>query len=81
MFNRIVDPEYSYYGRFYRSGLYPLRQYLNRVLARWAKRKYEKLRHRFGRAEQWLLRVSQREPQLFAHWQLGAQRGSAMGAV
>src|SRR5215469_5932151 len=29
---------FQYYGRFYRSGLYPLRWYLNRVLARWATR-------------------------------------------
>jgi len=53
----------------------------NRVLARWATRKYKKLKHRFRRAEQWLLRVAQRSPQLFAHWQLGARRGSAIGAV
>jgi hypothetical protein len=46
---------FQYYGRFYRSGLYPLRWYLNRVLARWATRKYKKLKHRFRRAEQWLL--------------------------
>jgi RNA-directed DNA polymerase len=63
------------------SGLYPLRQYLNRVLARWATRKYKKLRHRFRRAEQWLRRVSQRDSRLFTHWQLRAQSGSAMGAV
>jgi RNA-directed DNA polymerase len=81
MFNPIIRGWFQYYGRFYRSGLYPLRWYLNRVLARWATRKYKKLKHRFRRAEQWLLRVAQRTPQLFAHWQLGARRGSAMGAV
>ena len=80
-FNPIIRGWFQYYGRFYRSGLYPLRRYLNHVLARWATWKYKKLRHRFRRAEQWLLRVSQRAPQLFAHWQLGAHRGSAMGAV
>ena len=81
MFNPIIRGWFQYYGRFYRSGLYPLRQYLNRVLARWATRKYKKLRHRFRRAEQWLLRISKRDPRLFAHWQLAVQRGSAMGAV
>jgi len=81
MFNPIIRGWFQYYGRFYRSGLYPLRWYLNRVLARWATRKYKKLKHHFRRAEQWLLRVAQRTPQLFAHWQLGAQRGSAMGAA
>jgi len=81
VFNPIIRGWIQYYGRFYRSALYPLRQYLNRVLARWATRKYKKLHHHFGRAEQWLLRISKRDPRLFAHWQLGGQRGSAMGAV
>jgi RNA-directed DNA polymerase len=81
MFNPIIRGWFQYYGRFYRSGLYPLRQYLNRVLARWATRKYKKLKHHFRRAEQWLLRISKRDPRLFAHWQLRVQRGSAMGAV
>jgi RNA-directed DNA polymerase len=81
MFNPIIRGWFQYYGQFYRSGLYPLRQYLNRVLARWATRKYKKLRHHFRRAEQWLRCVSQRDPRLFTHWQLRAQSGSAMGAV
>lgn len=81
MFNPIIRGWIRYYGRFYRSGLYPLRRYLNGVLARWATRKYKKLRHHFRRAEQWLLRISRRDPQLFAHWELGAQRGSTAGAV
>ena len=71
MFNPIIRGWIQYYGRFYRSALYPLRQYLNRVLARWATRKYKKLHHHFRRAEQWLLRISKRDPRLFAHWQLG----------
>jgi RNA-directed DNA polymerase len=81
MFNPTIRGWIQYYGRFYRSGLYPLRRYLNSVLARWATRKYKKLRHRFRRAEQWLRRVSQHDPQLFAHWQLRTQCGSVMGAV
>jgi RNA-directed DNA polymerase len=81
MFNPIIRGWIQYYGRFYRSGLYPLVQYLNRVLARWATRKYKKLRHHFRRADQWITRVSRRDLQLFAHWQIGAQRGSTAGAV
>ena len=48
MFDPIIRGWIQYYGRFYRSGLYPLRWYLNGVLARWATRKYKKLRHHFG---------------------------------
>jgi RNA-directed DNA polymerase len=81
MFNPIIRGWIQYYGRFYRSGLYPLVHYLNRVLARWATRKYKKLRHHFRRAEQWITRISRRDLRLFAHWQIGVQRGSAAGAV
>jgi RNA-directed DNA polymerase len=80
MFNPIIRGWFQYYAVL-PLGAYPLRQYLNRVLARWATRKCKKLRHRFRRAEQWLRRVSQRDPRLFTHWQLRALRGSAMGAV
>src|SRR5262250_3083537 len=45
-FNPIIRGWIQYYGRLYRSRLYPLRRYLNGVLARWA-RKYKKLRHHF----------------------------------
>jgi len=34
-------------------------------------RKYKKLRRHKRRAEHWLGRIARKEPQLFAHWQLG----------
>jgi len=81
MFNPKIRGWFQYYGRYYRSALYPLVQHLNRLLALWAKRKYKKLRGHFRRARHWIARISRRDPQLFAHWQMGVRRGSAAGAV
>jgi len=44
MFNPIIRGWLQYYGRFYRSALYPPMRQLDRSLARWADRKYKKLR-------------------------------------
>jgi RNA-directed DNA polymerase len=71
----------QYYGRYYRSALYPPMRQLDRSLARWAERKYKKLRGHLRRATHWVARISRRDPKLFAHWQMGVRRGSMAGAV
>src|ERR1700736_1316155 len=70
-----------YYGRFYRSALYPPMRQLDRSLARWTDRKYKKLRTHLRRATHWVARISRRDPKLWAHWQMGVRRGSMAGAV
>jgi len=59
----------NYYGRFYKSALYPPLLHLDRYLTRWAMRKYKGLKGRKRRAAQWLARIARRQPWLFAHWQ------------
>lgn len=81
MFNPIIRGWLQYYGRYYRSALYPLMRQLDRSLARWAYRKYKKLRGHLRRATHWLARISRRDAKLFAHWQMGVRRGSLVGAV
>ena len=81
MFNPIIRGWLQYYGRYYRSALYPPMRDLDRDLALWAKRKYKKLRRHHRRATHWIVRISRRSPALFAHWQMGVRRGSMMGAV
>ena len=73
MFNPIVRGWVNYYGSFYKSALYPTFRILNRVLARWAMRKYKRLRGHKRRAAQWLNAIAKREPRLFAHWQMRTQ--------
>lgn len=81
MFNPIIRGWLRYYGRFYRSAPYPPMRQLDRSLARWAHRKYKKLRGRLRRATHWVARISRRDPKLWAHWQMGVRRGSVAGAV
>jgi RNA-directed DNA polymerase len=81
MFNPKVRGWLQYYGRYYRSALYPIMRQLDRSLARWACRKYKKLRGHLRRATHWLARISRRDPGSFAHWQMGVRRGSTAGAV
>jgi RNA-directed DNA polymerase len=81
MFNSIVQGWINYYGRFYKSMLYPLLRRLNRHLVRWACRKYKRLKRRERRAMHWLAEVAGRAPGLFAHWRFGLRPdGWAMGA-
>jgi RNA-directed DNA polymerase len=72
MFNPIIRGWLQYYGRYYRSALYPIMRELDRDLAFWAKRKYKKLRHHLRRATHWIDSISRRSPELFAHWQMGS---------
>jgi RNA-directed DNA polymerase len=70
MFRATLSGWLSYYGRYYKSGMYPMFRALNRRLVRWAQRKYKRYRHQ-RRATHWLRQLAQREPELFPHWQLG----------
>jgi len=66
--NPIVAGWMRYYGRYYRSVLYPLLRRVNVYLRRWAGKKYKRLRT-YKRFKQWWVGLLKREPGLFAHWQ------------
>jgi hypothetical protein len=65
--NPIVAGWMQYYGRFYRSALYPLLVRINTYLVRWIRKKYKRLR-RSRKASQCLRRITQQYPRMFAHW-------------
>jgi len=77
MWNPVLRGWIQYYGRFYRSALYPVFRHLNDLLVRWAMRKYKRLRRHHRRAAHWLGGVAGREPRLFAHWHLLGLRPAA----
>ena len=52
MFNVVLQGWINYYGRFYKSMLYPVFRHLNEILVRWAMRKYKRLRRRPGQGAQ-----------------------------
>jgi RNA-directed DNA polymerase len=65
--NPIVRGWMTYYGRFYRTALYPLLRRVNTYLVRWARRRFKRLRS-FKRALRWWNGMVKRQPGLFAHW-------------
>ncbi len=68
MFNPIIRGWINYYGGYYKSAFYRTFWYLDRILSRWASRKYKRLRGRQRRSQQWLRRIRKYQPRLFAHW-------------
>ena len=57
----------DYYGRFYRTALYPLLERINTYLVRWARKKYKRLRTSSKRARL-VDGLLDQQPGLFAHW-------------
>jgi len=70
MFNPMIRGWINYYGRYYKSALYPTLRHLDRHLAGWAMAKYKRLRRHRRRAEHWIHKVAVRDLTLFAHWPL-----------
>jgi len=82
---RIVAPRLrgwmGYYCRFRGSEFKPVADYLDRLVVRWAMRKYKRLRGHKRRAVAWLAGVKRARPELFHHWSgRGAFSVGAMGA-
>jgi RNA-directed DNA polymerase len=73
MFNPILRGWVNYYGQYYKSALYATFRVLDRILVRWAMRKYKKLKGHQRRATHWLGRIARRQPRLFVHWQMGVR--------
>lgn len=71
--NPVVRGWVSYYGKYNRKRLSYAFRPLQFALIRWARNKYKKLRRHRVRAAHWLEQLSQREPGLWAHWNIGAK--------
>lgn len=72
----------QYYGKFYKTALYPVLQQLERQLNSWARRKYKSFRRNKTRAGRFLGRVASKRPTLFVHWVFGVRSSAGMvGAV
>ncbi len=74
--NPMIQGWINYYGKFYKSAMRDVLAYLNRKLARWAMRKYKKLKGNCARSIQWIERVAARQPRMFAHWRIGIRHAS-----
>lgn len=75
MFNPVLMGWVNYYGRFYKSEMYPVLRHMNMALVRWVRRKYKKLKHQ-RRASYWLGGFARRERKWFVQWQMGILPGA-----
>ena len=66
--NPVIRGWINYYGRFYQASLIPLTRYINEHLRLWAIQKHESLRRHRVKSYDWLRKVYQTSPRLFAHW-------------
>jgi group II intron reverse transcriptase/maturase len=66
--NPIVRGWMNYYGQFNRDEMYSLLERVNTYVMRWARKKYKRLRT-WKRFKAWWRGVTEREPELFAHWE------------
>lgn len=73
MFKAQIQGWINYYGRFYKSEMYPTLRQINRKLSLWVTRKYKKFRRHRRRAEHRLGRIAKQQPDLFPHWRLGVK--------
>ncbi len=73
MFSPTIAGWVNYYTRFYASAFNVVAKHINRALARWAMRKFKKLRGHKTRAVKWIERVAQQRADFFAHWRAGYQ--------
>jgi len=80
-FSRMFNPKLrgwiNYYAKFYKSEMYKVFHILNRIMIRWAMRKFKNVRGRQRRAMHWLGRIALQHPHLFAHWQVLGMRPPA----
>ncbi|MGI5487966.1 group II intron reverse transcriptase/maturase [Microtetraspora malaysiensis] len=65
--NPVVRGWMQYYGRYYRSALYPVLQRINSYLMRWIRRKYKRLRG-YTKAKACWEGITTRCPTMYAHW-------------
>ncbi|HTP27693.1 MAG TPA: group II intron maturase-specific domain-containing protein, partial [Anaeromyxobacteraceae bacterium] len=71
LYNPVLRGWLEYYGRFCPSAMYPVLRHFNKTLVGWARRKYRRLRWHKTRAGQFVEKIAERQPRLFAHWARG----------
>jgi len=79
--NPVVRGWTNYYGRFYRSKWIQVLRHLDRALVAWVCWKFRRFKRRERAAAHWLGRIARRDPNLFAHWQLGVLPAAGAGGA
>ncbi len=69
--NPVVRAWINYYGKFYQATLRNFMQEINRRIVKWVRSKYLKVRPSILKGLRWLKQISDKQPDLFAHWTIG----------
>jgi group II intron reverse transcriptase/maturase len=67
-YNSVIRGWWEYYGTFYQTAMREPFRYIDRKLEQWARRKYKTLSRHKRRSVEWLARVKEDCPGIFAHW-------------
>ena len=78
LYNPFLRGWMNFYGQYSPSSMYPIWRGFNRILSKWAQRKYQKLYRRKTRTRNFLERIANKHPRLFAHWSI---TGMAKGFI
>jgi RNA-directed DNA polymerase len=73
MCNPILCGWVNDYGQYDKAALYATFRGLDRIVVKWAMRKYTKLKGHQRRATHWLGRMASWQPRLFGHGQMGVR--------
>lgn len=76
-FNPILQGWINYYGKYQKSGLYPVFRHFNLSLIRWVMRKFKRFKGHKTKAAIFLEGLMEKQPTLFAHWKNGFTGGFA----
>jgi RNA-directed DNA polymerase len=72
---RIFNPKLrgwiQYYGKFRISALIGIYRMFQKILVKWAKKKFKHLKRSWARARDFIYNVSRKSPTMFIHWELG----------
>jgi RNA-directed DNA polymerase len=71
IYNPVLRGWIEYYGKYYKSGLYPVFRHFNITIIMWVMRKFRKFKRHKIRASKFLERICKCNPNLFAHWRIG----------
>jgi RNA-directed DNA polymerase len=82
MYNPVIRGWMNYYGKYYKSAMYPVLRHFDETLVKWTTRKFKRFKRHRRRARYWLGNVARTNPRLFAHWQMGIKPAiGKIGAV
>lgn len=70
-YNPVLQGWLNYYGKYTKSGLYPIWRHFNNTLISWVRRKYKHFRSHKTKASKFIQKIAKRQSGLFVYWRQG----------